>query len=140
MDPESSVAAIEERPGPGRPPKKYQFKKGVCPNPGNIVPIRDLGAELRRILQETEKGDPERRTRLRVIVERLMKDKPELILYYAFGKPRETLKVIGDTTQVNIAFLSGLQTEEIRSMLEGIKQLKNDNGPKVIDIGATTGS
>lgn len=66
------------------------FLPGRSGNPGGRPQTAHFGESVRQFLHET---DSHGRERLRRILERLEKDKPELLLAYGFGKPRGTLEL-----------------------------------------------
>ena len=67
------------------------FPKGVSGNPGGRPKTSYFTDEVKQWLREIDPKDKKsNRTRLNVLMERIAKDKPEIILYYAYGKPVET--------------------------------------------------
>ena len=66
------------------------FLPGRSGNVNGRPQTAHFGESVREFLHETDSHGKER---LRRILERLEKDKPELLLAYGFGKPRETLEL-----------------------------------------------
>ncbi len=66
------------------------YRPGQSGNVHGRPKTAHFGEEVREFLRETDLRGVER---LRRILERLEKDKPELLLAYGFGKPRETLEL-----------------------------------------------
>lgn len=65
------------------------FKKGQSGNPGGRPKTSDFAEEVREYLR----GKQGNQTRLQVLLKRLSKTKPEILLYYGFGKPAESIGV-----------------------------------------------
>ena len=87
--------------------KPIKYKRGENPNSrGNLRPIQkgevlNAGGRpktehfskfVRQFLDSPASHD---KTQLEVMVQRLAKDEPKVLLYYAFGKPVETVEMTG---------------------------------------------
>lgn len=87
-----------------------RFKPGQSGNPGGRPKTAVFSEQVRQFLRE----QPNNKTRLRAILERLEKRKPEVLLHYAFGKPIETVDLSGGRggeVEVERATLGDLQNE-----------------------------
>jgi hypothetical protein len=69
---------------PGRP-----FERGKSGNPGGRPKTAQFAEEVRRYLKQKD-GD---QTNLQTVLENLKKNDPKILLYYAFGKPAETISL-----------------------------------------------
>ena len=75
---------------------------GKRPNPGwkNLIPGVNAGGkpktkEIRQFLIDFLAAKVHGKTQQQLIVERMAKTKPEMIFYYAYGKPTETVEISG---------------------------------------------
>jgi hypothetical protein len=94
----------------GRP-----FKPGQSGNPGGRPKTAKFAEAVREYLAETTGG----KTRLRQILEWLHKHKPEILLYYAYGKPTDTVEMeVKEKTTI-----AGLPEEYLERMREYARQL-----------------
>lgn len=71
-----------KRGGRGRP-----FQPGQSGNPGGRPRTAEFNQAVREFLAERTHGKP----RLRRVLERLQKHDPKMLLYYAYGKPVESV-------------------------------------------------
>jgi len=105
----------KRRPGRGRP-----FQPGQSGNPqGRPKAIFKFGEYLRKFLgdqhpqagQINEKlGYQAVKTRLDEVVLRLLKDKPEVLLHYGFGKPIESFEhTVNAPPVINVRFANDNQ-------------------------------
>lgn len=108
--------------------RPWLWKKGAAPpiprsNDGKFrARVADLSREIRDILHEPHPTQ-RNKTRLRVILDDLMESRPELVLAYAYGRPKETVEM--RAMGVNIDFdLPQLSPEELRDLLEAIRAAK----------------
>lgn len=68
----------------GRP-----FKPGQSGNPGGRPKTAKFSEEVREFLSQRRGG----KTRLKKVLENLEKHDPKILLYYAFGKPAESVEL-----------------------------------------------
>jgi hypothetical protein len=76
--------------------KNLKHEKGYTGNPGGRPKTSDLRQFLLEWLAAKANGN---KTRQLQLIEQIAKKKPEIILYYAYGKPIETLEVTGKDGQ-----------------------------------------
>ena len=69
-----------------------KFKKGKSGNPGGRPRSADFCADVRAWLKERDPSRRDHKDRQETLLERLLRDRPEIIAYYAFGKPAETIQ------------------------------------------------
>ena len=87
---------------PGR--EKGYFKPGQSGNPGGRPRTSEFAAEVRAYLREKVKG----KERMRLLLENLMKRRPEILLYYAYGKPIETVVQFSSQDEIDMQVSVGL--------------------------------
>ena len=75
--------------------------KGTTPNPGGRPKTAAFAEEVREFLKE--KIGKEEKPRVREILERLAKTKPEVLLHYAHGKPVETQVSVNESDADKVA-------------------------------------
>ena len=102
--PQNSDKPRKRKPGKGKP-----FVKGQSGNPGGRPKaIFKFGEYLRTFLASphpqaneinTKLGYKAVKSQLDVIVQRLAKDDPKVLLAYSFGKPIESLEITGADQQ-----------------------------------------
>ena len=81
--------------------QKTAFKKGQCANPGGRPKTAAFAEEVREFLKE--KIGKDEKPRVREILERLAKTKPEVLLHYAHGKPVETQVSVNESDADKVA-------------------------------------
>jgi hypothetical protein len=81
--------------------QKTAFKKGQCANPGGRPKTAAFAEEVREFLKE--KIGKDEKPRVRAILERLAKTKPEVLLHYAHGKPVETQVNVNESDADKVA-------------------------------------
>jgi len=99
----------------GRTANLRPFKKGQSGNPGGRPKTAKLAELVRDYLDEKTGG----KTHLRQVLEWLKKHKPEVLLYFAYGKPvaMVDMQTESQTTVV------GLSDEILERLREYAKQL-----------------
>ena len=65
------------------------FKPGQSGNPGGRPKTAQFAEEVRRFLKKKDGS----KTNLQAVLESLKKNDPKILLYYAFGKPAETISL-----------------------------------------------
>lgn len=75
--------------------QKTAFRPGQSGNPGGRPKTAAFAEEVREFLKE--KIGKDEKPRVREILERLAKTKPEVLLHYAHGKPVETTATVDAT-------------------------------------------
>lgn len=95
--------------GRGRP-----FKPGQSGNPGGRPRTAKFAEAVRDFLDEKTGS----KTRLRQLLEHLLKHDPKILLYYAYGKPTDTVEM-----QVEKTTIAGLPEEYLERMRALARQL-----------------
>ena len=80
---------------PGAANHGKPFGKGKSGNPGGRPKSADFCAEVRDFLRARDPKRKDHKAMLVTVLERLSKGDPKILLYYAFGKPQETVEHAG---------------------------------------------
>ncbi len=121
MTSEASQQGEIKKKRPGR------WKKGESGNPGG----RPKSGSLRELIQEYFKEKEGDRTNLQVVLDNLKKYKPEILLYFVYGKPAETLNMAGSIE------VTGLPADVLSTLREIHNQHAIEAG-KVLMVGYGT--
>jgi hypothetical protein len=72
-----------------------QFKKGQTGNRYGRPRTAEFSKEVRLFLRERDLKRKDGEARLLTLLERLLRDDPKQLLYYAYGKPMDTVQLQG---------------------------------------------
>jgi len=89
-----------------------KFQKGNNTNPGGRPKTAEFAKEVREWLAERDPRRKDHKARLETVLERLMRDNPHYLLYYAYGNPMDTVQLQGaDVGAVTVKWF--LDPEEV---------------------------
>jgi len=89
-----------------------QFKKGQTGNRYGRPRTAEFSKEVRLFLRERDLRRKDGEARLLTLLERLLRDDPKQLLYYAYGKPMDTVQLQGaDVGAVTVKWF--LDPEEV---------------------------